>query len=243
MDNHPARIAWPIPYPTDTLARVERHHRLDGSQGLLLVYVGEDYLPSCYNPRPEDTIMPFWTIFLIAIGLAMDCFTVSLGVGTAGTAVGVRPAFRLLFHFGIFQAGMTLLGWLAGKTIVSYISNIDHWVAFGLLLFVGLRMIRSGLRKEGEDPAIPDPSRGLTLIMLSVATSIDALAVGLSLALLAVNVFWAALLIGVISAALSLAGLLLGNQLGLHFGKSMEILGGAILIGIGLRVLITHLFG
>jgi len=187
--------------------------------------------------------MPFWTIFLIAIGLAMDCFAVSLGVGTAGTAVGRRPTFRLFFHFGLFQAGMTLLGWLAGKTIVSYIASIDHWVAFGLLLFVGVRMLRGGLRKVGEAPSIPDPSRGLTLVMLSVATSIDALAVGLSLALLSVNVYWSALLIGGVSAILSLLGLLLGNQLGVRFGKSMEILGGLILIAIGLRVLITHLFG
>jgi putative Mn2+ efflux pump MntP len=187
--------------------------------------------------------MPIWTIFLIAIGLAMDCFAVSLGVGTAGTAVGLRPTFRLFFHFGLFQAGMTLLGWLAGKTVVNYISSVDHWVAFGLLMFVGVRMIRVGLQKAGEEPSIPDPSRGLTLVMLSVATSIDALAVGLSLAFLSANVFWAALLIGAVSAALSLVGLLLGNQLGMRFGKSMEVLGGIILIGIGLRVLITHLFG
>jgi len=186
--------------------------------------------------------MPFWTIFLIAIGLAMDCFAVSLGVGTAGTAVGLRPTFRLFFHFGLFQGGMTLLGWLAGKTVVTYIASVDHWVAFGLLVFVGVRMILGGLRKLGEEPAIPDPSRGMTLVMLSIATSIDALAVGLSLALLDVNVFWAALLIGGVSAALSLVGLLLGNQLGLRFGKSMEVLGGIILIGIGIRVLVTHLF-
>ncbi len=187
--------------------------------------------------------MPFWTIFLIAIGLAMDCFAVSLGVGTAGTAVGLRPTFRLFFHFGLFQGGMTLLGWLAGKTVVTYIAAVDHWVAFALLVFVGVRMIRGGLKKAGKEPAIPDPSRGLTLVMLSIATSIDALAVGLSLALLDVNVFWSALLIGGVSAVLSLVGLLLGNQLGSRFGKSMEILGGIILVGIGLRVVITHLFG
>ncbi len=187
--------------------------------------------------------MSFWAILLIAIGLAMDCFAVSLGVGTAATAPGWRPGLRLLFHFGVFQAGMTLLGWLAGKTIVNYIASVDHWVAFGLLLIVGLRMLRSGLRKEGDAPTIPDPSRGMTLVMLSIATSIDALAVGLSLALLSVNVFWAALLIGGVSALLTLAGLLLGNQLGIRFGKTMEIVGGIILIGIGLRVLITHLFG
>ena len=187
--------------------------------------------------------MPFWNVLLIAIGLAMDCFAVSLGVGTAGTANGPRPTFRLFFHFGLFQGGMTLLGWLAGKTVVTYIASIDHWVAFTLLAFVGVRMLRGGLQKAGEEPAIPDPSRGLTLVMLSIATSIDALAVGLSLALLAVNVLWAALLIGGVSAGLSLVGLLLGNQLGLRFGKVMEVLGGVILIGIGLRVLISHLLG
>jgi putative Mn2+ efflux pump MntP len=186
--------------------------------------------------------MPFWTVFLIAVGLAMDCFAVSLGVGTAGTAVGLRPTFRLFFHFGLFQGGMTLLGWLAGKSVVGYIASVDHWVAFGLLVFVGVRMFLGGLRKEGEAPAIPDPSRGLTLVMLSIATSIDALAVGLSLALLEVNVVWSALLIGGVSAGLSLVGLQLGNQLGLRFGKVMEVLGGAVLIIIGLRVVITHNF-
>lgn len=184
--------------------------------------------------------MPIWTIFLIAVGLAMDCFAVSLGVGTARTAVGPRPTFRLFFHFGLFQAGMTILGWLAGKTVVSYIAAIDHWIAFGLLFFVGVRMLHGGL-KSSLEPAIPDPSRGMTLVMLSIATSIDALAVGLSLALLSVNVIWSALIIGAVSALLSLVGLNLGNQLGFRFGKSMEVLGGIILIAIGFRVVITHL--
>ena len=104
-------------------------------------------------------------------------------------------------------------------------------------------MIRGSLQKASQEPAIPDPSRGLTLVILSIATSIDALAVGLSLALLDVNVFWSALLIGGVSAVLSLVGLTLGNQLGLRFGKSMELLGGLILIGIGIRVVVTHLLG
>src|SRR4030066_305152 len=116
---------------------------------------------------------------------------------------------------------MTLLGWLAGKHVVTYIATVDHWVAFALLTFVGVRMIRGGLQKAKAEPAIPDPSRGLTLVMLSVATSIDALAVGRSLALLEVNVFWSALLIGLVSALLSLLGLTLGNQLGMRFGKTM----------------------
>jgi putative Mn2+ efflux pump MntP len=108
--------------------------------------------------------MPFWTIFLIAIGLAMDCFAVSLGVGTAGTAIGPRPTFRLFFHFGLFQGGMTILGWLAGKTVVTYISAFDHWLAFGLLAFVGVRMIRRWLAKRRRRPALQILPR-MTLVM------------------------------------------------------------------------------
>jgi manganese efflux pump family protein len=201
------------------------------------------FFPPCYNSPFVRIAMSFLTLLLIAVGLAMDCFAVSLGVGTAGTAIGPRPTFRLFFHFGLFQGGMTLIGWLVGKTVVAYIAKVDHWVAFALLAFVGVRMIWGGFQKLGGGPAIPNPSRGLTLVMLSIATSIDALAVGLSLALLNMNVFWSALVIGGVSAVLSLVGLLLGNQLGLRYGKLMEILGGIILIGIGLRVVITHLLG
>jgi putative Mn2+ efflux pump MntP len=185
--------------------------------------------------------MSFWTTFMIAVGLAMDCFAVSLGAGTAGVAKGIRPVFRLFFHFGLFQGGMTVLGWLGGTTIEPYISSVDHWIALGLLSFVGLRMVREGLQKVEETHFRNDPTRGSTLVMLSVATSIDALAVGLSLAMLKVNVFGAALLIGAVSSAFSLVGLLVGKQLGLRFGKVMEVIGGLILLGIGLRIVITHL--
>jgi len=183
------------------------------------------------------------TILLIAVGLAMDCFAVSLGAGTAGVAKGVRPIFRLFFHFGLFQGGMTILGWLGGMTIAPLIAGVDHWIAMGLLAYVGLRMVREGLQPVAQVVYKIDPTRGSTLVMLSIATSIDALAVGLSLAMLKVNVFGAALLIGVVSSILSLVGLLVGKQLGLRFGKVMEVIGGLILLGIGLRIVITHLSG
>jgi putative Mn2+ efflux pump MntP len=184
--------------------------------------------------------MKFIEILLIAVGLAMDVFAVSLGIGSTRHATGSRPIFRLSFHFGLFQALMPVLGWLAGTGIAGLISAIDHWVAFALLAFVGGRMIRSGLDPNGE--AHPDdPSRGGILIMLAVATSIDAFAVGLSLAMLQVNILYPALVIGIVTAGLSLLGLLSGHRLGKAFGKRMEILGGAILIGIGLRVVISHL--
>lgn len=186
--------------------------------------------------------MDFLTILLIAVSMAMDAFAVSLGIGTTRQACSPRPMFRLSFHFGLFQFLMPILGWLAGNTIAGLIAHFDHWIAFGLLAFVGGRMIRSGLDAESETyPG--DPSRGGTLVMLAIATSIDAFAVGLSLAMLNVQILYPSIVIGVVTGSLSLVGLLVGHQLGTTFGKQMEILGGIILVGIGLRVLITHLSG
>ena len=179
-------------------------------------------------------------ILLIAVGLAMDAFAVSLGIGTTGRASGRRPIFRLAFHFGLFQALMPVLGWLAGTGVARFIQNFDHWIALILLAFVGLRMIRSGLDTNGESHA-SDPSRGGTLILLAVATSIDAFAIGLSLAMLRVNILYPAIIIGLVTGGLCLAALLLGHRLGKVFGKRMEILGGLILIGIGIRVVLSHL--
>lgn len=184
--------------------------------------------------------MDFASILLIAIGMAMDASAVSLGIGTTGLASQPRPIFRLSFHFGLFQFFMPILGWLAGSTIASLISQFDHWVAMGLLTFVGARMIRSGLDPENETYS-GDPSRGGTLVMLSVATSIDAFAIGLSLAMLQVSILYPSIVIGLVTAGLSLMGLLIGHKLGSRFGSRMEMLGGLILIGIGLRVVISHL--
>jgi len=186
--------------------------------------------------------MDFVTTLLIAIGMAMDAFAVSLGIGTTRQAYLPRPIFRLSFHFGLFQFFMPILGWSAGNTIASFISHFDHWVAMGLLAFVGGRMVRSGLDPGGEVYS-SDPSRGGTLVMLSVATSIDAFAIGLSLAMLGVGILYPSIVIGVVTSALSLTALLVGYKLGTTFGKRMEIVGGLILIGIGLRVVITHMIG
>jgi manganese efflux pump family protein len=179
-------------------------------------------------------------ILLIAVGLAMDAFAVSLGAGTTGFIKGPRPVFRLSFHFGLFQALMPLLGWLAGSRVAGFISAFDHWIALALLSFVGIRMIRSGLGAEGE-VARTDPSRGGTLVMLSVATSIDAFAVGLSLAMLRVHILYPSLVIGVVTGGLCVLALLLGKRLGDTVGKRMEVVGGLILNGIGLRILLVHL--
>ena len=184
--------------------------------------------------------MGFVEVLLIALGLAMDAFAVCLGAGTTPHIHGPRPIFRLAFHFGLFQALMPILGWLLGSTIQAWIAPFDHWIALALLAFVGVRMIRSGLDANGEVHAT-DPSRGATLIMLSVATSIDALAVGLSLAVLSVGIIYPAIVIGVVAAAMSLLGVFLGGRLGKAFGKRMELIGGLILIGIGVRVVLSHI--
>lgn len=184
--------------------------------------------------------MEWYTMLFIAVGLAMDAFAVSLGAGTSGNARKPRPIFRLSFHMGLFQGLMTFLGWLAGSTIANLISTVDHWIALGLLAFVGTRMIQSGFSKEDEGGKT-DLSRGSSLIMVCIATSIDAMAVGLSLAMLKTSILPPSIVIGVVTLGLSLFGLLAGNQLGAHFGKRMEILGGLILNGIGIRILITHL--
>jgi manganese efflux pump family protein len=184
--------------------------------------------------------MSFFEVLLIAVGLAMDCFAVSLGIGTTGFANNPRSLFRLSYHFGLFQALMPVLGWVVGTQVSDFVSSFDHWIAFGLLAFVGVRMIRSGLDAEGESHT-KDPSRGGTLVMLSVATSIDAFAIGLTLAMLQVNILYPSLVIGVVAGILSLVGLLVGNRLGLAFGKRMEIIGGILLILIGLRVLLSHI--
>jgi len=150
-------------------------------------------------------------ILLVAVGLAMDAFAVSLGVGTSGQARTARPILRLSFHLGLFQGLMMLLGWLAGVTIARTISSIDHWVALALLVYVGGSMIRSGLSPE-EQIQPGHPTKGKTLVMLSVATSIDALAVGLSLGMVEVNVVGASLVTACVTLGFSLAGLLAGRQ-------------------------------
>lgn len=185
--------------------------------------------------------MDYVTLMVIAVGLAMDCFAVSLGVGTTNFVDSLRSRLRLAFHFGVFQGGMTLLGWLVGNTVVQLIAAFDHWVAFALLVWVGGRMIREGLDPECK-PCREDPSRGRTLVVLSVATSLDALAVGLSLAMIRAQIFFSSLMIGLMSLLLSQVGIYAGRRLSVRFGKRMEIVGGCVLIFIGLRIVLTHIF-
>ncbi len=185
--------------------------------------------------------MEFLTIILISIGLAMDALAVSLGIGTAGQIPSLRGKLRLAAHFGIFQSGMTALGWLMGETVVNYVKGFDHWIAMALLGYVGINLIRAGFKKDGH-AFDQDPSTGRTLVLLSFATSIDAFAVGLSIVFLKIPVLLSVVAIGLVALFLSAVGLFAGIRLGQIFGKRMEILGGLILFGIGIRVVVTHLF-
>jgi len=177
---------------------------------------------------------------LLAVGLAMDACVVSAGAGATGRTRGARGTFRLGFHFGLFQFLMPVVGWFAGHVLAEAVASIDHWVAFASLGVIGGRMVRAGLKEE-PDQGAGDPSRGWSLILLSIATSIDALAVGFSLAMIQVEIWFPAVVIGVITAAMSVAGLNLGARLGARFGHRMEILGGAILIFVGARIVVEHL--
>ena len=188
--------------------------------------------------------MDFWWLLALAVSLAMDCFAGSLGIGSSPLPTTTRRVFRIAFHFGFFQFFMACLGWLLGSTVVNFISGFDHWIAFVLLGWVGVRMIREGISGgEEEEVEQADPSRGKTLIMLSLATSMDSLGVGLSLALLKINILTASVLIGLVALLFSAVGMLVGNKLSEKFGERMEIAGGIVLLLIGLRILITHLMG
>jgi putative Mn2+ efflux pump MntP len=176
----------------------------------------------------------------IAFGLAMDAFAVSVASGIFIKDMTRRHIFRLAFHFGLFQALMPVLGWFAGSSFASHIHRWDHWVVFALLSFIGIKMAVEGIR-ETETPLKRDPSRGLLLISLSIATSIDALAVGLSFAMLNVDIWVPSLIIGLITGVLSTLGVLFGNRIGNRWQKTASICGGVILVAIGLKVLLSHL--
>lgn len=184
------------------------------------------------------------TLLGIALGLAMDAFAVAIGTGLQLCVVSRRQTFRMAFHFGLFQFLMPIVGWLAGLTLVDLIAPVDHWIAFGLLAFIGGKMIYEAFaHKDDESADSCDPTRGWSLVGLSVATSIDALAVGLSLAVLGLDIWYPAIVIGIVAGALTVLGLELGCRFGSLLGKRMEVVGGLVLIGIGVKILVEHLTG
>jgi len=172
----------------------------------------------------------------LSVGLATDAFAVSIAAGIAVETVTPRHVFRVGFHFGLFQFMMPILGWLAGERLAQHIDGYDRWLAFVLLGYVGGKMLWEawkGVGMRGDN----DPTRGLTLLTLSVATSIDALAVGLSMAFMGVSVWFPSVMIGVVTAAMASVGIAFGSRIGSRWGHWAEATGGIVLILIGIKSL------
>lgn len=178
------------------------------------------------------------TLIGLALALAMDAFSVALATGMALPHLTGRHLFRLGWHFGLFQALMPILGWYAGQAVYRWIAGGAGWIAFGLLTAIGLKMIWEAFHgPELDEEGRPDPTRGWSLVMLSVATSIDALAVGFSLSALGVTIWCPALVIGLVAGVLTTLGMVLGRRIGRIWSR-LEILGGVVLVAIGLKILL-----
>ena len=184
--------------------------------------------------------MDLMTIIIIAFGLAMDAFAVSITSGIAIKKLKMNNALVIALFFGTFQAIMPVVGWLAELSLRSFIAEIDHWIAFGLLSFIGCKMIYESIAVQSNEKRI-NPLNIYVLFMLSVATSIDALAVGVSFAFLKISIATPVMVIGTITFGLSFLGVFVGNRIGHFFENKIEIAGGLILIGIGVKILIEHL--
>ena len=177
----------------------------------------------------------------------MDTFAVGMAAGISLGAVSRRQLFRFSWHFGLFQAVMPVAGWAAGQTVAQHMASFGHWLAFGLLSYVGGKALITAARKAPDSPEPKtDPTRGASLVLLSFATSIDAFAVGLSFAFLNVSILKPALVIGAVTAVVTMAGMILGSRLcgrlrGLRLDRQIEMLGGLILIAIGAKILADNL--
>ena len=183
----------------------------------------------------------FISILIIAIGLSADCLAVSISGSIAMQRTTPLQIIRTAFTFGLFQAIMPVIGWLIGRNLVTFVADYDHWIAFALLLLIGSRMIWESIHDHEDKKRKTDITRGLTLLTLAIATSIDALAVGLTFAFLQISIALASSTIGIIAFIVTILGFLLGKKLGQLIGKRAEIIGGIVLIAIGIRILLSHL--
>lgn len=185
-------------------------------------------------------------LVLLSVGLAMDAFAVAICKGLAMNRVNVKQCLVIALFFGGFQAGMPVLGWLLGSTFANKIKMVDHWIAFLLLGYIGVKMISDGIKEWKEETKVEemDPPLDLReLLILAVATSIDALAVGITFSFLEVAIATAAAVIGIITFVISAGGVYVGNIFGERYKTKAQITGGVILVILGLRILITHLMG
>ncbi len=186
--------------------------------------------------------MKWPALVAIAVALAMDAFAVAVVTGATVQGLTKRHYFRLSFHFGIFQAGLFAAGWLSGFAIHNVVRAFDHWLAFTILFIVGVNVIRQSFGSNTDARrSMSDPTSGFQLVTLSVATSIDAFAVGLSLAMVNSSLTLAAMTVGITAAAFTIAGMILGKQIGSLWGRWVEVLGGLTLVAVGAKILLDHL--
>ena len=179
-------------------------------------------------------------LLLISVGLAMDAFAVSVGKGMTVKHIRPRHALTAGVWFGVFQGLMPLIGYFVGQSFAEYVISVDHWVAFGLLTLIGVNMIREAVSEEEEEV---DGSFGVrTMFVMAIATSIDALAVGISIAFLNVNIWLSAAVICIVTLLISAAGVYLGSTFGSKLGSKAGIVGGIILIAIGIKILVEHMW-
>ena len=187
----------------------------------------------------KKIVMGTLELVLIAIGLGMDAFAVSICKGISMSKMNWKKAIIIGLYFGIFQALMPVIGFTLGKTFENLVTSIDHWIAFGLLLIIGIKMIKDAFKED--EASINDSVGWKVMTILAIATSIDALAVGITFAFLKVNLLLAVLIIGIITFVLCVIGTKIGNAFGNKFENKAEILGGIVLILIGTKILLEHL--
>ena len=183
--------------------------------------------------------MELLAVIAIAVGLAMDTFAVSIVTGAAYKQLHIRHTLRMAGFFGGFQAFMPVIGYLAGLTVRQYVSDYDHWIAFGILAAVGLKMIYESFKIK-EERKTPNPGNLAVVLVLAVATSIDALAVGITLSLITHAIALAIIIIGVVTFGLSFAGVYIGKKFGHFFEGGIEAIGGLVLIGLGIKIVLQH---
>lgn len=181
------------------------------------------------------------TIILIAVGLAMDCFAVSVSSGVCNKSLKIKDSLKISFFFGFFQGLMPLIGFFLGFSLKNYISNIDHWIAFLILSVIGIKMIVESFKSNECETNRFDFKSLYVLLSLSVATSIDALIVGMTFAFIEIHILIAVLIIAIITFIISLSGIYIGKKFGLFFSNKAEFVGGTILIAIGSKILLEHL--
>ena len=195
--------------------------------------------------------MSYITIFGLSIGLAMDSFAVSISYGCSPKKISVRDMFIIAGFFGAFQAFMPIIGWYLGKFFEELIQDYDHWIAFGLLAYIGIKMIIDGIKDDDDSDDDSMKESGINsgnfidikrLFILSVATSIDSLAVGLSLSILGSPIFIPAMIFGLAAFTFSIIGIRAGIRLRAILGRKAEIFGGIVLVAIGIKILLEHIF-